>query len=219
MNQIKVLIVDDDPDWLLVMRDFLADEPDISVIKTAVNEAEAWRIIETFPIDIILMDINLTGNQHEGLYIAAEISRSKNIKIIMLTTLTEEEVIKDSFTAGAVNYVTKNNYREIPSLIRSSLQNPLAMEVLLKEYSRLKKEEQLKGLTPAEKEVYELVEQGYTQAQIREMLYKSESTLKNQINRILKKLQVKKSKDAVRKVQQKGLIQTQGPGVESVNDK
>lgn len=215
MNPIKVLIVDDDPDWLLVMRDFLADEPDISVTATAVNEVEAWRVLETLPIDIILMDINLTGNQHEGLYIAAEISRMKNIKIIMLTTLTQAEVIKDSFTAGAINYVTKNNYREIPNLIRTSFHNPLAMEVLLNEYSRLKKEEQLKELTPAEKEVYELVEQGYTQTQIREKLYKSESTLKNQVNRILKKIGVKKTKDAVRKVQLKGLVRAEDPDANS----
>ncbi|WP_338130595.1 hypothetical protein [Cohnella ginsengisoli] len=61
------------------------------------------------------------------------------------------------------------------------------MEALLKELRRLKREEQLQPLTAAEREVYVMLEEGYTHAQIERKLYKSESTLKNQVNKILKK--------------------------------
>ena len=79
------------------------------------------------------------------------------------------------------------------------------MEALLKEFTRLKREEQLQVLTAAEREVFELIEDGYTQPQIQEKLYKAESTLKNQVNKMLKKLGVRSSKEAVEKVRRKGL--------------
>jgi CheY-like chemotaxis protein len=67
-------------------------------------------------VDIILMDINLSENNMDGYMPAAEISQTKIVKIIMLTSIESEEVIRNSFTAGAVNYILKSNYTEIPSL-------------------------------------------------------------------------------------------------------
>jgi NarL family two-component system response regulator LiaR len=80
------------------------------------------------------------------------------------------------------------------------------MEALLKEFTRLKREEQLKELTAAEREVFDMIEQGYTQSQIGRMLHKTESTLKNQVNKLLKKLGVRSSREAVKKVRRKGLV-------------
>ena len=51
---------------------------------------------------------------------------------------------------------------------------------------RLKREERLRGLTPAEREVFDLLDEGYTHSQMEQKLFKTESTLKNQINKILK---------------------------------
>lgn len=74
------------------------------------------------------------------------------------------------------------------------------MQALLKEFRRLKREERLQPLTPAEREVFELIEDGRTQAEIGRKLFKSESTLKNQVNRILKKLGASSSREAVRRL-------------------
>src|SRR5690606_9796356 len=94
----------------------------------------------------------------------------------------------------------------LPDVIRGALKGGNPMEALLKEFARLKREEQLRPLTGAEREVFELLEDGYTQPQIGRKLYKAESTLKNQVNQILKKLRVKSSKEAVEKVRRGGLM-------------
>ena len=41
-------------------------------------------------------------------------------------------------------------------------------------------------MTPAEREVFDLLDEGYTHSQMEKKLFKTESTLKNQINKILK---------------------------------
>ncbi|HBE79945.1 MAG TPA: DNA-binding response regulator [Firmicutes bacterium] len=206
MSQIKVFLVDDDPEWLGMMKIFLENFPDITVVGAAATRDEAVIMAQTLDIDVILMDINLTETRYDGIYAAAEICRLKTVKILMLTSLNEEDVILNSFIAGAVNYIPKSNYLEVPEAIRATYLNRSPVEIALRDYSRLKKTEQLLNLTPSELEIYSLAEQGYNQAQISQCLQKSEQTIKNQIGVILKKLDVKHLKDAIIKVKTKGII-------------
>ncbi len=205
MYKISVLIVDDDSDWLKAMKMFLGNEDDIIVTATVDSVEGARNVIINEKVDVVLLDINLTGSNYDGIYAAAEISMSSKFKIIMLTSFKEDEFILKSFSAGAVNYIFKADYTKIPEAIRSAYNNSSAFEVLLREYSRLKEEEQIKNLTPSEKEILMLAEQGYTQSQMQKLLFKSESTLKKHINSFLKKLQVKNTKEAIKKVKMKGL--------------
>ncbi|QJD83405.1 response regulator transcription factor [Cohnella herbarum] len=204
-EHIKVLLVEDDPDWIKAMTAFLNHEEDILVVGAAMQSEEAIRLARTLAFDVVLMDIQLTEGGMEGIYVAAEINDIHPAKIIMLTSVGDESVMTQAFTAGAVNYIEKTRFKEIPQAIRSAYHHPSAMDALLKEFARLKREEQLKELTPAEREVFELIESGYTQPQMEQKLHKTESTLKNQVNKILKKLGAKSSKEAVEKVRRKGL--------------
>lgn len=204
-EHIKVLLVEDDPDWIKAMTAFLNHEEDILVVGAAMQSEEAIRLAGTLAFDVVLMDIQLTEGGMEGIYVAAEINDIHPAKIIMLTSVGDESVMTQAFTAGAVNYIEKTRFKEIPQAIRSAYHHPSAMDALLKEFARLKREEQLKELTPAEREVFELIESGYTQPQMEQKLHKTESTLKNQVNKILKKLGAKNSKEAVEIVRRRGL--------------
>ena len=206
MDKIKVAIVEDDPVWLSSMVFFINNEPDLTVIATASNKQAAVEMAREHDMDIILMDINLTENNTDGIYAAAEISQFKQVKIIMLTSLESEDIITNSFTAGAINYVSKKNYTDIPGAIRSIYNKTSPMEVLLKEFSRLKEEEQLSSLSNAEKEILDLVEKGYSQSKISSILYKSPGTLKSQINKIPKKMGVASCKDVIKKIKSKGIL-------------
>lgn len=205
MEQIKVLLVEDDPEWIKAMTSFLHHEDDMLVVGSATNKEEAVRLARTLDFDVVLMDIQLGEGAMDGIYAAIDIHDIHPAKIIMLTSLRDERVITQAFTAGAVNYIEKSRFKDIPHAIRTAYHHPAAMDALLKEFARLKREEQLKPLTQAEREVFELIEAGYTQSQIEKMLFKAESTLKNQVNKILKKLGVKTSRQAVEKVRRKGL--------------
>ncbi len=208
MSKIKVAIVEDDENWLKTMTDFLERFEDIEVVWTALTRADAIETIKSFvDTDVVLMDINLNGNRHEGIFTVLDILEFKTVKVIMLSSLTDDDTIKDSFTAGAVNYIIKSNYKDIPDIIRQTYNDISSIDVLLKEFMRLKKEEQLIKLTPSEREVFGYKEKGYKQIQIEKMLFKAESTVKAQVKSILRKLNVKSSKKAVKKVNNRGLLE------------
>lgn len=206
MSHIKVFVVEDDPDWIKAITFFLNKEEDLLVVGSAVNSNEAIRMAQSVPFDVVLMDIQLAGSKLDGVQTAMEISELTSAKVIMLTSLNDETSMTRAFTAGAVQYLEKTHFKQLPQAIRSAYHNPAPMEALLKEFARLKREEQLSALTPAEREVYELIEAGYTQSQIEQKLFKAESTLKNQVNKMLKKFGVKSSKEAIEKVKKRGLF-------------
>ena len=207
MNRIHVFLVEDDPDWIKSMTVFLNAQEDMIVVGAAESPEQAIAMAEVLSFDIVLMDIQLTAGRLDGIYAAAEIhERKPEAKVIMLTSLDDELVIMQSYTAGAVNYIEKSNFEELPAAIRSAVHQPGSMEVLLKEFARLKREEQLRSLTPAEREVFDLLDEGFTHSQMEKKLFKTESTLKNQINKILKKLGVRGSREAGEKVRRKGIV-------------
>lgn len=206
MNKIKVAIVEDDLGWLKAMTSFLNKENDILVAGTATNREDAVNLARTTLFDVIIMDINLNENKRDGILAAVEILQLVNVKIIMLTSLKEDQIVLESFTAGAVNYISKEKYLEIPNAIRTAYNSDSPIEILLNEFSKLKRDEQLKDLTQSEKQVYDLLEKGYTKSRIETELYKTANTVKSQIKQILKKLGVTSSKEAVMKVKTKGLL-------------
>ncbi|WP_168119637.1 response regulator transcription factor [Paenibacillus sp. HB172176] len=202
---IKVLMVEDDPDWIKAMTAFLNKEEDILVVGSALESHSALQLARTLEFDLVLMDIQLEGSKLDGIHTAIEMHGIRPAKIIMLSSLGDESVMTQSFTAGAVNYVEKSNFKELPHAIRTAYHRSTPMDALLKELARLKREEQLQSLTKAEREIFELIERGETQSQIMKRLFKAESTLKNQVNKILKKLGVKSSKEAIEKIRRGGL--------------
>ncbi|MFZ5987769.1 MAG: response regulator [Bacillota bacterium] len=197
MHKIKVMIIDDDLDWIETMRGFLDNYDEISIIATANNRTDAVELVKTLDIDIVLLDVNFKG-KNEGMCIASDIHRLKNqTKIIMLTCMDQEEIILNSFLMGVSNYIYKTNYRQVPYIIRDMYNNVSPIEILARKYFNQQKEKQLEVLTRTEKEIFKLIESGYTQSQIARLQFKTKGTLRSQVNKIIKKLGVRNSKEAV----------------------
>ncbi|WP_285891389.1 response regulator transcription factor [Paenibacillus pasadenensis] len=198
---IRLLVVEDDPEWVRSLGLYLETEPDLLIAGWAAAPEQALAAARSLEYDAVLMDIQLGDGVQDGIATAADLLELREVPVIMLTSVEDERTMTRSFSAGAVNYVEKSRYSDLPSVIRSAVRQPAApMQALLKEFRRLKREERLQPLTAAEREVFELIEEGRTQPEIGRRLFKSESTLKNQVNRILKKLGARSSREAVRKL-------------------
>ncbi len=206
MEKIRVAIVEDDVVFQKAMTNFINMQHDMVVVGAATNKNDAVSLARSLAIDLILMDINLDRNESDGILAALEILQFSQVKIIMLTGIEDASTIMDSFTAGAVHYVFKQNYREIPNVIRFLYNNAIPFKVLFNEFSRLKKEEQLSDLSQPEKEIFCLIQQGYTQTEIAKILFKTQNTIKTQIKSILKKLKVSNTKEAIKKIELKGIL-------------
>jgi diguanylate cyclase (GGDEF)-like protein len=104
---IRVLLVEDDEDDFLIIRDLLADIQDSSYIITWVDTIEkALQIIEQEPFDISLVDYRL--GQMTGLDLIQEIKRGNNgFPIILLTGIGDREVDMAAMQAGAADFLMK----------------------------------------------------------------------------------------------------------------
>lgn len=212
MGQIKIGLVDDNERWLKGLCSFLNNQEDLMVVWSATNRETALYYAKSSMVDIILMDVNLKDNDitenYDGVFSTIEILENNfNTRIIIVSSTEDRETILSCLIAGAINFINKKGYEKIPEVIRSvfnNYNNPL--EIVSKEYSRLKREEMIKDLSRAEKEVFELLEQGYSQSQIAERLFKEKETIKKQVSMILKKLEANSTKEAIHKVKLKGLL-------------
>ncbi|EGI2115100.1 response regulator transcription factor [Listeria monocytogenes] len=191
INKIKVILVEDEPFWQQNISEYIEKEAeDIEVISIVDSKEETLKAVETAShIDIVLMDINLTAANLDGIEIIEILSR-KSIKTIALTSISEEEVIVDTFESGAINYINKSNIYDIIAAIYQAIEgrNQIHADAAGALLSRVREEKKLRRLTDSEKEVYKLEQKGYPKKDIAKRLYKTIDTIKKHSKSWRKKL-------------------------------
>ncbi|TNJ64220.1 response regulator transcription factor [Paenibacillus hemerocallicola] len=187
-QSIRVMLVEDDPFWRERLTEDLGKEPDIEVVAAAATGQEALEAAATIGMDVVLMDINLSENRLDGLDATKELmlARQSELKIIILTSLTEKEIIVKAFQNGAVNYIGKSNFHHITRAIREAFDGESSIHP--DAAGAMREEIRLMQLTPSEREIHELKERGYNRTEISTMLSKSLNTIKSQIRSIRGKL-------------------------------
>jgi two-component system response regulator DevR len=190
METIKVMLVEDDPFWLNHLAVDLNAEQDLEVVVMAATKEEALAGIRQCPIDVVLLDIHLTGGNLDGLDAAKAIKQVSEAKVIMLTSMDEKEVILDAFCKGADNFIYKSSFRDIIGAVRDAYRNRVSIHADVSQIlaSELVKERKLRILTAVERELYDLQEQGLSKTEMAKYLYKSVYTVKNQLRKMKEKL-------------------------------
>ncbi|MED3965804.1 response regulator transcription factor [Niallia taxi] len=190
MDKIQLLLVEDDPVWMNGIIDYLEEEEDLTVQQKAFTKEEALKI-DYSNVDVALLDITLSKDGDlSGLEVAKHLKESGVDKIIMLTSWEDPDIILEAFDNGAMNFISKSSYEELPGVIREAYENKVNIRsdifnVVMKE---LKLERKTRVLTPIENEVYRLKKQGLTNNQMADKLVKSVTTIKKQLQIIRKKL-------------------------------
>ena len=118
----RVLIVDDHGVFLEGLKTILNLEMtgDLRVVGTASNGAEAIELEEQLRPDVVLLDIKMPGM--DGVEVARVLrSRRPPIKIVMLTTFDDRELIASALNAGADGYLLKDvESEQIVQAVRSA---------------------------------------------------------------------------------------------------
>jgi RNA polymerase sigma factor (sigma-70 family) len=208
MDKIKIIIAED---HLLVrqgLKTMLSNEKDIEIIDICSNGEEAIQLAEKLKPDIIIMDVSMPVV--DGIE-ASEIIYKKKLscKIIILTMHDEEifvKYVKEKFISG---YVLKENaFEDLLYAIRSVYRGgkyispDLAEKVLIKNNS----ENIIKSLTIREKEILKLIIEGMSVKEIAEKLIISKKTVETHKSRIMKKFNVNKSTELVKKALQENFF-------------
>lgn len=120
----RVLIVDDLPENIQILMETLRGE---YTIAAAINGQKALQVASSDPVpDLILLDIQMPGL--DGYQVIEKLkadNKTKNIPVIFVTALSEEENEKKGLDLGAVDYITKP-YQ--PDLVKSRVRNHLELK-------------------------------------------------------------------------------------------
>jgi two-component system OmpR family response regulator len=117
-NLPHVLVVDDDPDIRAVLEDYLARN-DMRVTAVA-SGREMAEVLEDEPIDLVLLDVRMPGEN--GMVLAQTLRGRASVPIMLLTGNAEEADRVMGLELGADDYVTKPfSLRELLARIRAVL--------------------------------------------------------------------------------------------------
>ena len=114
----RILVVDDDPDMRLVLREHL--EPEGFEVLDAANGAEMRGVISQEAIDLVILDLQLPDE--DGLHLAKVLRDKTDAGIVMLTGKSTTVDMVEGLEVGADDYVAKPfKSRELLARIRSVL--------------------------------------------------------------------------------------------------
>lgn len=203
-TKVKIIIVDDQALVRDGIASLMAIQPEIEVLGTAENGQEAVEFVADQLPDVILMDIKMPVMN--GIEAARLIlGQYPQMKIIMLTTLQDDEYVVKSLKHGACGYLLKDIpapdlaqailmanrgvFQLAPSVAGKLID--LNTDVQPKPASRDNYADQIAELTPREIDVLRLIATGATNREIANQLFLSEGTVKNIVSRIFQCLNIR----------------------------
>lgn len=205
---IRVVIADDQRlmrEGLKVIFDL---EEDIEVVGLAADGQEAVTLVKQHQPHVVLMDIRMP--QMDGVEGAKRIQQlDPKVKVLMLTTFNDKELIIAALQNGAKGYLLKDMpsaaiIQAIHTVYRGGVvMQPDVTERILTELKQQNKQQRqtdsiqlaenkkLAELTEREKEVLSLLGLGHNNKEIAKKLFISEGTVKNYISAVIRKLELR----------------------------
>lgn len=212
----KILIADDMDVIREDIVELISNEPDMEVVGEAASQKEIVKLAKTVAHDVILMDIEMEA-MNSGIRATYEILEENPAdKIIFLTAHDTKKMILTAMGAGAVDYIIKGIedeelIRHIRSVIEgNSIMEHRIQETIMEEYIRLQKSERsllffinnLSMLTVTEKELIKLLLDGHKVGEISGIRHVEASTVKTQVNGLLRKFGCSRTKDIINMIKE-----------------
>jgi DNA-binding NarL/FixJ family response regulator len=213
-DQIEVLVVDDQAMIRAGFRMLLGDEPDIRVVGEAANGNEAVSQAARLSPHVILMDIRMP--KLDGLEATRRIlARDEVARVLILTTFSNDDYVYQALRAGASGFVLKDDPPEqLVAAVRTiaaghALLSPAVTRQVIRRFTsadRRERPRELDQLTSRELEVFRLVTDGLSNAEIGHKLFISDATVKTHVTRLLQKLGLRDRAQAIVLAYQAGVF-------------
>jgi DNA-binding NarL/FixJ family response regulator len=215
---IRVAIADDQPLVRAGFTTMVSYADDLVLVGEAESGADAVAVAKRERPDVFLMDIRMPGL--DGLDATRRItgdSELAGVRIIMLTTFDLDDYVYEALRSGASGFLLKDARPEdILTAVRvvaagEALLAPSVTRRLIERFaaqpsSPARPPSPLAQLTEREAEVFVLVAQGLSNAEIANQLYISLFTAKTHVSRILTKLNARDRAQLVMHAYETGLV-------------
>ncbi len=191
MDKIKVLVTDDHPMVLEGMKSMLQQISFVEISGFAKNAIEAIELIKQKHPHLLITDINMP--EVSGIELTQKVRKEfPQIKIIAMSTFKERSYISQMIQSGASGYLVKSaSKEEIEEAILSVYEGKLYMSLDINLSSAEKNDlNNIPVLSSREKEVLQLIADGFTNPQIAEKLFLSLHTVDSHRKNLLTKFGV-----------------------------
>ena len=132
MKLIRVLAVDDDPDFQYLLEQTVGNQPDMELTAVCSDGSEAFRAVQHHCPDIVLMDLDLRNVGRDGAETARAIRLETASKVIILTADDDPSTVIDaSVRAFASGYVFKSQFTLLLPTIRETAAGPTPQSHLI----------------------------------------------------------------------------------------
>jgi DNA-binding NarL/FixJ family response regulator len=201
-DQIRVLIVDDDPLVRAGLSMLLAGTDDVVIVGEATDGNEVMDAVAALEPNIVLMDIRMPTM--DGLAATSLVRATPDAPdVIVLTTFEADDYVLRALRAGASGFLLKDTPPvDIVRAVRTvAAGDPMLSPTITRrlighvtdsgiDTRQRDAREQLSRLTEREREVAVAVGLGKSNAEISHDLYMSVATVKAHVSRVLEKLQL-----------------------------
>jgi len=201
----SIFIVDDHHMVIEGIRSLLNNERNIELVGHATNAASCLSFLKQQQPDIILMDVNLPDKS--GTELCKEVKQLyPAVQVLGLSTFNQQAIIRNMMDNGASGYVLKNATKnELLEAIGTVLKGNtyFSMEAA---HSLKESRTQQPLITRREKEVLQLIAEGFTNIEMSEKLFISIPTVNTHRKSLLEKFEVKNTATLIGKATKMGLI-------------
>jgi two-component system, NarL family, response regulator DevR len=203
MTSIRILLVDDHEMVREGLKAMLQSEPDLEVVAETGLGREVPGLLDGSRPDIVLLDVRLPDMS--GVEVCRQATRSHpDVKVIMLTTFVDPDLVDECIDAGARGYLVKDvrgmslkeNVRAV-SRGQAVLAPEVAGGILDRVRERRSAEVGPPGLTQSQVAILGLMTRGFSNREIATEVHLSENTIKTHIQEIFRKLGVHNRVEAV----------------------
>jgi len=215
MDKIRILLADDHTILRDGLRSLIESEEDMVVVGEAEDGRSAVRMTRKLGPDVVIMDVTMP--LLNGLEATRKIRRScPRVKVLILSMHDNEEYIRHALASGAMGYILKDAAaRDLLAAIREvhrgeAVLSPAITRLVIEDYLRwgdIGAERVANGLSAREREVLQLIAEGYTNKQIAEILHISIKTVQAHRGNIMSKLDLHDRGDLIKYAIQKKIIE------------
>jgi two-component system, NarL family, nitrate/nitrite response regulator NarL len=195
---IRILVADDHAIFRDGLRKLLEGAADVQIVGEASNGVECTKMLGKLKPDILLLDLRMP--EKDGLGVLEEVNfDTTQTRVIVLTAAEDDRDVVRAMRLGARGVVLKQSASDLllKSIRKVSegeiwLDNRMTAEVIdaFKKSSESGQRREKPLLSDREKEIVQLVAQGFRNREIGEKLFISEQTVKNHLHNIFDKLGV-----------------------------
>jgi DNA-binding NarL/FixJ family response regulator len=194
--KIKLLLVEDHHIVRRGLVFFLKTREEFEIVGEAENGEEALTFIQTERPDVVLMDLSMP--KMDGIEATKRIKQyDKTIKILILSSFSEQDYVLPALEAGADGYQLKEVQPEqlVASIIavhegNANFHPKVTPALFGRSAVKKEKENPFSMLTKREQEVLREIAKGRSNKEIAAELHITEQTVKTHVSNVLAKLEV-----------------------------